>query len=176
MTRLRRYSSSTFAILACSHRTSLRKQRAHQGTSRPPVICILSLWWFIKLSRDERPVGRGLAFAPGDVATRNRYPRHCSAAFASSDISSPHIGRRSLAAGPLTGAIPDAQTASGSGVGERCTGFPRSAVEALVRLGTRCRPMGFPCPRGGIVETALLPTYLLVRASPEDQPLWLVRP
>src|SRR5262249_7760422 len=48
--------------------TCTRRQRAHQ-VPEGPAICILSFQWFIKFSRDETPVGRGLAFAPGDVAT-----------------------------------------------------------------------------------------------------------
>src|SRR5262249_32601679 len=75
-----RLSFSAFAIRICSRRTcrstarhwvachSAQAERA-PGTLRLPVICVLSCWWFLRFSRDERPVGRLLAFAPGDVAT-----------------------------------------------------------------------------------------------------------
>jgi hypothetical protein len=65
MTRPRSDFSSTFAILACGH--LYPKAESAPGARRPCHLHSL-FQWFIKLSRDETPVGRGLAFAPGDIA------------------------------------------------------------------------------------------------------------
>ena len=93
-----------------------------------PAICILSFWWFIKLSRDERPVGRGLAFAPGDIATGIRAITVRRSLLPTSQTRTP--------VGPPRGEPTRRRHAGG-----RCTGFPRSAYEACVRLGACCRPV-----------------------------------
>jgi hypothetical protein len=78
---------------------------------------------FHKFSRNERPVGRGLTFVPGDVETRIRpitgRPSLFPTSQARTSVSFPH-GSPSL-------------------TGED-TGLPRSAPEVSAGLGTCCRP------------------------------------
>ncbi len=77
-----RPSRVAFAIRICSRRTcfcaACQSMASHvAGVEEAPidgfvivVICFSSCWRFYKLSCDERPVGRGLTFVPGDVQTR----------------------------------------------------------------------------------------------------------
>ena len=51
-----------------SHMSGLVEGAPYAGTAID-VICIPSFQQFSKLSRDDRPVGRGLTFVTGDIAT-----------------------------------------------------------------------------------------------------------
>ncbi len=55
--------------LRASHSLPLAEDAPSTEASRV-VICLSSCRRFVKLSCDERPVGRGLTFVPGDVETR----------------------------------------------------------------------------------------------------------
>src|SRR5277367_1831968 len=91
------------------------------GTPEGPAICILPFWWFVRLFRAERPVGRGLAFAPGDVATGVRAVTAWPSLLPTSQARTPFGLPRGSPTRPRLR------------VDEGRTGFPRSAVEVCVR-------------------------------------------
>ena len=105
------------------------------------LLCLLSR--FARLSRDERPEGRGPAFAGGD---EHPYPPDYRAAFASSLLLCPHTPEA-----PLTLGCPLAGRASGLPRSVRWTGFGVGSLFPPAALGAHDGGSASPRTRSGAV-------------------------